>query len=275
MTFSNARGALLALLAFVGVLASAQQATPTTNILTRIVMVESSYGRGSTFSLDVDGREYWITAKHILTGARHPPYGAVPSKSVSLKILDPDASQEERWLTVEFSVIDPGNDIDIVVLAPPEPLLKNPIPSLPGDSTGIVLGGDCEFLGFPYGGGWRAPFDNGRFFWMPFVKHCNVSALASNVEPRIWVLDGINNEGFSGGPVISRTGAEQKVFGVVSGYHLEPTEVVSSAAAKRPAPTPRSHLKVNLNSGFIIAYDISYAIQAIQKSPIGPTRVSR
>jgi hypothetical protein len=27
---------------------------------------------GTIFSIDVDGREYWITAKHILTGARHP-----------------------------------------------------------------------------------------------------------------------------------------------------------------------------------------------------------
>jgi hypothetical protein len=79
---------------------------------------------------------------------------------VSLRILDPGA-QGERWLPVNFSVIDTGNDIDVVVLAPPEPLLKNPLPSLSCWLAGMFLGGDCEFLGFPYGGGWRANFDNG------------------------------------------------------------------------------------------------------------------
>jgi hypothetical protein len=133
-------------------------------------------------------------------------------------------------------------------------------------------GGDCEFLGFPYGGGWRANLGNEQSFWMPFVKHCNVSAMPST-EPQIWVLDGINNAGFSGGPVIFRTGPEQKIFAVISGYHLEPTEVVSSAASKKKTPVAQAKKQtVNLNSGFIIAYDIKYAVEAINKNPMGPLR---
>ena len=141
-----------------------------------------------------------------------------------------------------------------------------------------MLGGDCAFLGFPYGGGWKAKWENGQSYWMPFVKHCNVSAMPS-VEPNILVLDGINNAGFSGGPVIYKTGSEQQIIGVVSGYQLEPTEVVPSATTKKVTvkkssepKKPALHLKVNLNSGFIIAYRISYAIDAIQKNPIGPLR---
>jgi hypothetical protein len=118
---------------------------PTTNILTRISMVESQYFRGTIFSLDVDHREYWITAKHILTGAEHPPYGSVSSRSVSLRILDPGA-QGERWLPVNFSVIDTGNDIELVVLAPPEPLLKNPLPSLSSGSQGCSWVAIASFL---------------------------------------------------------------------------------------------------------------------------------
>jgi hypothetical protein len=148
---------------------------------------------------------------------------------------------------------------------------------LPADSSGLFFGGDCEFLGFPYGGGWRATFDNKQWYWLPFVKHCGVSAM-STVEPKVWVLDGINNEGFSGGPVIFRTGPEQKVFAVISGYVLEPTAVVPSAAKKVPVKKTAeeqnggARLKVNVNSGFIIAYDIAYAIDAIKKKPIGPVR---
>src|SRR5271165_6238225 len=207
---------LLALLIMRTSLALAQPAPPTNNVLTRILMVESQHGRASIFSIDVDNREYWITAKHVLTGSEHPPYGSIRAKSVSLQLLNP-GGEGEQWIPVTFSVIDPGQDIDIVVLAPPQPLLANPLPSVPADSTGLLLGGDCEYLGFPYGGGWRARYDNGSF-WMPFVKHCTVSALGQEDKP-ILVLDGINNAGFSGGPVIVNTGTNQRIVGVVSGYH--------------------------------------------------------
>jgi len=65
-------------------------------MLARVLMIQSQYFRGTAFMLDVDGREYWITAKHILTGAEHPPYGIVTSKAVSLKILNPGYSQGEQ-----------------------------------------------------------------------------------------------------------------------------------------------------------------------------------
>jgi len=272
MRMSSAYTSLLTFLVFPWVLALAQPAQPTANILSRVLMIQSPYFRGTTFSVDVDSREYWITAKHILTGAKHPPYGVVTDQSGLLSILDPGA-QGEVWLPVKFSVIDPGKDIDIVILAAPEPLMKNPLPSEPADSVGVMLGGDCEFLGFPYGGGWRASFDNGQSSWMPFVKHCNVSALSPPTEPRIWVLDGINNDGFSGGPVIFRTGAEQKILAVISGYVQEPAEVISSAVPQKTVANGEKKLTVPLNSGFILAYDISYAINAIHKNPIGPARL--
>lgn len=255
----------------------AQSAMPTANILFRMSMLQSEYGRGTTFSIDVDNREYWITAKHLLTGAKHPPYGSVSSNSALLQILDPTA-QQEKWLSVNFSVIDAGTDVDIVALAPPHPLINNPLQSEPADSAGITLGGDCEFLGFPFGGSWRASFDNGISYWMPFVKHCTVSALPSE-GARVWVLDGINNEGFSGGPVVFSTGSQQKIMAVVSAYVTEPADVISSLSKtssmvhRQPdkMAKPKKQI-VELNSGFILAYDIQYALQAIQKSPIGPLR---
>ena len=251
-------------------------------------MVESASGRGTIFSLDVDQREYWITAKHILNGAQHPPYGSIKTKSERLKILNPGL-QGEQWLTVDFSVLDPGEDIDIVVLAPSHLLLSDPLPSVTPSASGVMLGGNCEFLGFPYGGGWRATFGDGKSAWMPFVKHCFISALATE-DKRFWILDGINNAGFSGGPVAYLTGPQQQVFAVVSGYRTEPTDVITSPSQKltppkasRPPQDKSKRLRakeaaagakqtVNLNSGFIIAFDIRYAIDAIHKNPIGPLR---
>jgi hypothetical protein len=260
------------LLTLVAVLLPAQ---PTTNILSRILMVESQYGRGTIFSIDVDQREYWITAKHILNGRQHPPYGAIMSKSVSLRILNPGA-EGEQWLPETFSVIDPGEDIDIVVLAAGKPLLSDPLQTLATGADGLYLGQDCEFLGFPHGGGWRGKFGGDRSIWAPFVKHCTLSAMALDSK-RIWILDGINNEGL-----------QQKIFGVISGYYAEPAEVVPYDSGKltpenmhhqEPASQPdnsaHTREKVDVNSGFILAFDISYATDGIKKNPIGPLRTAK
>jgi len=189
------------------VTATLAQSMPTTNVLTRMTVVRSEYGSGTVFSIDVDRREYWITAKHVLTGAKHPPYGSITKKSVSLQLLDPTV-REGRWTPVNFSVVDPGKDVDIVVLAADAPLLQGPAqPGISVTFSGVTLGGDCEFLGYPSAtnGVWAATWDNGNFLWMPFVKHCLVSSMPDR-DTKALFLDGINNPGFSGGPVVYRTG---------------------------------------------------------------------
>jgi len=244
-------------------------------------MAQTTSDRGTIFSIDVDSREYWITAKHLLTGAKHPPYGSYLNPSATLDILNPGA-EGQQWITVTFSVIDPGKNIDILVLAAPHTVLDKPFPVYTG-SKGVQMGGECEFLGFPYGGGWRASFEKGKSIWFPYVKHCFVSALLPE-GGKIWVLDGINNGGFSSGPVLYNTGPQQTVFAVISGYQTEPADVIPETPAI-PAPTglptnqatppkAEAHGKetVNVNSGFIIAFDINSAMDAIHAHPIGPLR---
>ncbi len=251
------------------------ESMPTVNVLTRVSMVQSKYGRATIFSVDLDNREYWITAKHVLNG-KQLPVGTFSDQSVTLQILNPGV-EGEQWLTETFNVIDPGKDIDIVVLASSKPLLTNPIQSPSLEGKGVTMGGDCEFLGFPYGGGWRATFNTGSG-WMPYVKRCTVSALP-NGALRVWILDGINNEGFSGGPVLYGTGTQQQIIGVISGYHTEPAEVIPSDSTTSSSPTlvpldqkPKEH--VNVNSGFILAPSIQYAVDAIHSNPIGPLRTT-
>jgi hypothetical protein len=259
---------LLSLLAF----ASMVSAQPTSDVITRMTIVQSKFGSGTIFSIDVDHREYWITAKHILTGAKHSPYGTITAKSAALSLLDPNA-EHVRLIPVTFSVIDVGKDIDIVVLAPPAPLLSNPLPSA-NVASSAVIGADCEFLGFPSatGGAWKATLPDGKSYWMPYVKHCFVSAMPSGANAMI--LDGVNNPGFSGGPVVTRTGPDQEIIAVVSGIVTEPAEVIPSAAPKKP-PQPHHKEKVDTNSGFIVAYYLDAAVKAINKNPIGPLRPSQ
>jgi hypothetical protein len=242
-----------------------------------MTIVRSNYGSATAFSIDVDNREYWITAKHVLTGAEHPPYGTITAKSATLHMLDPSA-EKARWLSIDFSVLDAGKDIDIVVLAPRvQPLLRNPLPSAKATYDGVLLGGECEFLGYPSatGGAWSVHL-SAQFYWMPFVKHCYVSSLAVPGVPA-FILDGVNNPGFSGGPVIYRTGPDQQIIGVISGIVTEPAEVIPSLAVSKPVKEPKQPRKekVDANSGFIVAYSIWTAIEAIHKEPIGPLRPSQ
>jgi hypothetical protein len=284
---------------------------------TRLIQTTSSVG--TAFVVNVDNREYWITAKHIFTGIENAPPGVFTTKTVEANILLPYSpvakGQDKKWVTIKFTTIDPGKDIDILVLAPDHSVTKFlPADSMklagdadPADEHALVpIGGDCDFLGYPYGSGWRANIpvysankgskppapDNAVklslasnvLAWSPFVKHCTLSASLVQNGITIFVLDGINNLGFSGGPVVTGNGASLEVFAVVSGFHAEPLEVlpapepgqayVSPIPAPPPLPGQKSKQQprqvVESNSGLILAYDITPAIEAIHANPIGP-----
>jgi hypothetical protein len=269
MAFPSMRSFRIVLLLFCDIwIVDAQ---PTSNVLARTLRVQSQYGTGTMFSIEVDGREYWVTATHILTGAKGKPYGRVAEKTVELKILNPGGSGRQ-WLPVTFAVLQPAEDVDVAALAATKPLFRNETTttSPPATSDGLVLGGPCEFLGFALDGGWRLKMPEGSF-WVPFVKHCTVSAF--DIDSHMFILDGINNPGFSGGPVIIGTGLDVKFAAVISGYYLEPTEVIRGRPATLAHNAPRDI--VNVNSGFIIAYDIVHAVQAIKKNPIGPVHQTK
>src|SRR5262249_45143755 len=144
-------------------------------------------------------------------------------------------------------------------------------------AQGTMLGGDCEFVGFPYGGGWVSTYEKKDSIRFPFIKHCTVSGIVA--EPnQMWVLDGINNDGFSGGPVVFGTGGSQQVIGVISGFRREPIDIVPVSqllpkASRGPEAQEETHPKeaALANSGFIFAYSISLALDAIHKNPIGPS----
>ena len=283
-------------------------------------LIQTTKSVGTAFVVNVDNREYWITAKHIFTGIENAPPGVITTKTVQANILLPfsrdEKDQGKKWETVTFTTIDPGKDIDILVLAPDHSLTKYLPPQSmklasdadPADEHSLVpIGGDCDFLGYPYGSGWRAsiplytlnggskPDEGGKYTssqatktvdwaWSPFVKRCTLSASMVQNGITIFVLDGINNLGFSGGPVVTGNGSSLSAFAVVSGFHAEPLEVLPApepgqayvSPIPAPPPLPGQKLKqqpeeiVESNSGLILAYDITPAIKAIHDNPIGP-----
>ncbi len=280
LSFPNWIAQTLLIVVVAPISTAAQSAQPTSNILFRVLMVRTNSETGTMFSIDVDNREYWLTAKHLLTGAKHPPIGNVESKKVSLSVLDPTV-EEETWNKHDFNVLDPGRDIDIVVLAAEHPLQQISIPTLPVSSDAAPVGGECTFLGFPFANTWMATFDNGARYRMPYIKHCYMSGFIMT-PIKVWVLDGINNDGFSGGPVVFLTGPQQKILAVVSSFVSEASDVLSvpvlgpsqnkkpTSSKSKPDDGGKRKNVVNQNAGIILATDASYAIEVIKKNPIGP-----
>ena len=255
---------------------AAQSAQPTNDILFRTLMIKSKTEAGTMFSVEVDDREYWLTAKHILTGRKTWPAGEWTEKTASLDVLDPKGPAIS-WNPSDFSVIDPGKDIDIVVLVPKNKI-KNvvEIRSLKISSGSFGMGQECSFLGFPFANTWTATFSDSTQIKMPFIKHCYISGIIQQ-PATILVLDGINNFGFSGGPVLFHTGPEQVVLAVISGVQNEQGEVHSIEVPNTPTtgqapntnPTKKKKDVVDLNTGIIFAFGASVAVDAIKKNPIG------
>ena len=128
----------------------------------------------------------------------------------------------------------------------------------------LYLSQDAYFLGFPYG----IHADVGELnanFPIPLVKKACVSmlSLAQGTEKYI-LLDGHNNPGFSGGPVIYSVGGnprDVRVAAVISGYRFEWDQVYEGESQ-----TP---LSFKYNTGIIVAYSIDHATELIQANPIG------
>lgn len=84
-------------------------------------------------------------------------------------------------------------------------------------------------------------------------------------------LDGHNNPGFSGGPVLVADGqAIPSVIGVISAYHFERKEVKRH---NRHGDSKTSDY-VEENSGIVISYNLGSAIDHIKASPSGATIAS-
>ena len=78
---------------------------------------------------------------------------------------------------------------------------------------------DVYFLGFP---GFDLPAGYGLtpLSTTPLIKRAMVSGKANHYDIEVWLLDGMANHGFSGGPVVKLdpNSKSYHVLGVITGY---------------------------------------------------------
>lgn len=230
-----------------------------TSIMEKTFYVQFGNSSGTAFALDVNSKQYLITASHVIKGMH---------KKSTLNIL-----HNNRWHPIEVTVVGMGDcnnpETDVAVLATTFRLAgHNQInPSI----INLMWGQQVYFCGFPYGLYTKMDITQGRP--VPMIKGAIFSGVhtKSGTQPEIarglLVLDGHNNRGFSGGPVIFRPGGNQnenfKVLGVVSSYCLD-----NAAVTCQGKPTGLTSLE---NTGIILCPSITQAIDMIEANPIGFT----
>jgi S1-C subfamily serine protease len=215
-------------------------------IIHRVFYVRSGYGTGTAFAIDVDGRQYLVTAKHVLEPNLTSP---------TIEIWE-----NGGWVPLPVSVVGHGGpDIDISVLAANHLLAETRF-LMTSSSAGMTYGQDVYFLGFPFGIVGR--FLRGPGHPFPLVKRAILSLF---IGGEVFLLDGHNNPGFSGGPVVFRdldsTTRVFKIAAVISGF-LATEEPVFHAGQ----PTPPHY---RTNTGIIVCHPIEHATNVIAQNPIG------
>ncbi|MFL6196080.1 MAG: serine protease [Thermoanaerobaculia bacterium] len=236
---------------------------PTSNVLYRVIRLRTATSTGSAFTIEVDGKQYLITARHLLNG-----FGS--EGDVELWI-------DGRWSKTRVRAIYPAKEVVDIAALDPGRQLTITFPLEPS-SGGLTLGQQVYFLGYPYGLGTSrsAPAPPG-FGELPFLKSGIVSAVDDrDPEASILYLDGQNNPGFSGGPIVFWHAPSRgfRVAGVVRGYRNEALPVVKRESLDDPGARAYNDLYTRSNSGIVIGYDIQHivdAIRAASRQPSPPT----
>ncbi len=125
-----------------------------------------------------------------------------------------------------------------------------------GEDSGVTLGQTVWFLGYPFGLGSSYNRDK-----LPFIKRGTMSAIdGSDLNAVVLYIDGFNNEGFSGGPVMfwDFNAHVYRLLGVVMGYREE-------TAKTQIKNGKQVDTKILVNSGILIAYSIKHAVEAIEE----------
>ena len=225
----------------------------TSNVIHRVFRIRHGASEATAFTLELDEREY----------LRH---GEARGQRLDERAND---RRFRKWSLQPREATLVGHavgDRDISVLAFKTVLTPPGLP-MPATSKGVIYGQDVFFLGFPYGFVGHYAFGP-EGFPLPFVK----KAIVSLLDRDTFLLDGHNNPGFSGGPVVFREAGkvDLNVFAVVSGFQAvnEPVYVGDSpvyAGAGEP-------VVFRYNTGIIVTWSVDFAVELIKANPIGAMR---
>ena len=202
----------------------------TANVIYRVFRLKVGLETGTAFTIEEEGREYLVTARHIAHSLRGE--------------CQVEVFKDGGWSPLVVTAVGHApREVDISVLAPAERLTPTRPLTLSASSKGLTYGQEAYFLGFPYGIGDKFLRETGHP--VPFVKRVTVSTLFG----KPYLLDGHNKPGFSGGPVVFCPPGrkEFQVAAVVSAYR-------SARASVLGQEDRDTEFHVWENTGIVVAY---------------------
>lgn len=216
------------------------------NVIQRTFHIKYNNSTGTCFVIDIDNKQYFVTAKHVIQKL---------NGTETIEVF-----YQSQWQKVDAILVGHSLHSDISVISIPS--LRNNSDNVIAESEQIFYGQDIYFLGFPYG----LQSDVGALnnhLPLPFVKKGIVSNFLFESPRKILLLDGLNNKGFSGGPVIYKNMYDNslRIAAIISGYRYE---IVSAEHQNNEID-----IQVKANTGIIISYGIEAAIELIKANPIG------
>jgi hypothetical protein len=181
----------------------------TTNIIQRVFRISHNGRTASAYTIEKGDNQYLVSAAHVFDGSLEIPHITI--------------YHDGKWKSISVQIAFNSRDIgDTIIFKLPHDISPRHHVSL--GTANIILGSWAYFLGFPFG---MTNPDKGinNNFPIPFVKAGLISGLNFEREGLCTIfLDGHNNKGFSGGPVIwinPQNNKEIQIIGTISGYLTE------------------------------------------------------
>lgn len=224
----------------------------TSNVFERVKRFRHGSLYGTAFTIEVEDHQYIITAKHNLT-----------------KLTDTvhfDLFLNGKWKSISAKAIYPSNTVvDIVALDAGTDV--TPDFQLESTTKHLQIGQQVYFLGYPWGLATRGGLAH-ESAEIAFVKSGVLSAVdARQKDAIVLYVDGHNNPGFSGGPIVFREGGsgDFRVAGVIQGYRHDKTPVVKRADLNNRDAPAHDDLYVRANTGIVVGFGIKHIVDAIER----------
>lgn len=217
--------------------------------------IKGEGGIGTAFLYQKDGLTFFITAQHVLGRASAGGYIYIKKPSGWSKFeLNGVTIHPEGQDAATFGLLD----FDITI---------SHSFSHPADEP-LALGQELKFIGFPHGLENTASSPSG--FSTPLVRTAFFSGLIidPSTDKKLLLLDGLNNPGYSGGPVWAPGSTTDKpsLLGLISGYRIEDRGKSRVYELSEQGERPTDNLFVKLNSGIIHAIDYADLMKLVNAS---------
>jgi len=220
---------------------------PLNAVIKSVFRIQYSDKSGAAFAIEVDDRQYLITAKHVVPGI-------TKDNQVTL-----NNSEDQVSIIRITPILCDNTNVDIIVLVPPNPLATPK--RTPATQSGAALGQDVFVFGFPLG-----YYTSVERNIVPFVGKGMISAVDARDSSAVkYFFHTTAAPGFSGGPIvfIDQNDNAPKILGVISGFDTVDYPVYNGSVD--------TGLRAKVNPGIMFGYSIDAAIVAIRKQPIGPS----